>query len=290
MVRPFIIFVTTIFLASCGGGDADAPQGASTSSAPPVQQSPSLKPGFSVGRQLADQPDDITGAQVHLMYVLPSDGPDKQLDLGDTIPNSVESANRWLAAQTGGRRLRMDTFGGRVDITFAKLPRTDAQYQAAGSSQRRLIETDLGQMGLLQAGKIYMAYYEGGGKTCANAPLQPENPGFVAVTYLHGTPAGGAPCIQKPFVASSSAAPDYKEFGLLHEVLHTLGAVDKDAPDYFNGHVNNDPSDLMYAGPLTWNPSVLDINRKNYYNPDGLPSNIFNFATSPFLGAAGEEH
>jgi len=43
---------------------------------------------------------------------------------------------------------------------------------------------------------------------------------------------------------------------MLHEILHTLGVVATCAPNHtLSGHVSDDPRDLMYAGPLPWQPS-----------------------------------
>src|SRR6185436_12408104 len=76
---------------------------APTSPAPPTEmrfrlptetptQTPSATPTENVEpspstpvRQNADQPDDFSGYQVHVMYVLPSDGVDRNLDTNGTL-------------------------------------------------------------------------------------------------------------------------------------------------------------------------------------------------------------
>jgi len=63
-------------------------------------------------RSTTDRPDDITGPQVHAMYVVPADGTDRALDTNGTIAASVANRDGWLRGQTGGRGLRLDTFGG----------------------------------------------------------------------------------------------------------------------------------------------------------------------------------
>ncbi len=72
-----------------------------------------------------------------------------------------------------------------------------------------------------------------------------------------------------------------------HEIFHLLGVVSTAAPNHaLAGHVGNDPTDLMYAGPLVWRPSTVDVTKTNYYNPTGLPGTVSNFANSPYVVAA----
>jgi hypothetical protein len=242
-------------------------------------------PKAPVNRSNIDQPDDVPGSQVHVIYAIPGDGVDRAMDLSETLANTTGSFNNWLAGQTGGRRLRFDTYEGSLDISFVKLPKTDAAYDAFGQRKRDNIEADLTGLGLLKPNKIYAVYYDGNNaNTCADAPHPPALPGQVAVLYLRGAVPGFKPCHENAFAASAAAAPGYLDFTMLHELLHTLGAVDDRAPDaVLNGHVGLDPADLMYAGPLAWDPRVLDFNKSNYYNPRGLAGGIFNLAESGYL-------
>ncbi|MBA5606490.1 DUF4214 domain-containing protein [Duganella sp. FT3S] len=242
---------------------------------------------LSLARSSTDRPDDASGSQVHVVYAVPAGTADRRLDLSDQLVNSTGSFNNWLATQTGGRRLRFDTAGGRLDVTFVSLPRSDADYEAQGVRKRDTIEADLVAAGLVSAGKIYTVYYEGSNpRTCADAPRPPYLAGQVMVMYLHGLAnvAGVTPCDQNHFAASPSAAAGYLDFAMLHEIVHTLGGASDGVPNQVaGGHVNTSPTDLMYAGPLPWQPSVLDANKSNYYNPAGLPAGLFNLAQSSFL-------
>src|SRR5258705_4817808 len=69
-------------------------------------------------RSNADRPDDAAGPQVHLMYVLPSDGVDESVDTNGRIGTSALAFNRWLLDQTPGRAFRIDTYQGLPDISF----------------------------------------------------------------------------------------------------------------------------------------------------------------------------
>lgn len=234
------------------------------------------------GRNFLDQADDIGGAQIHYMYVLPLDGRDEQLDVNGAIAASVASIQTWLAQQTGGRRLRVDTFQGRLDVTFFRLSETDAQITASGAYVRDRIEAELKTSGMTRAGKLYGVFY-GGGSTyaCGGGAWPPVLPGIVAAQYLKGTPPG-ATCASNP-VGASASLPAYEDFAMLHELLHTMGIVGACAPHFtLAGHVSDDPRDLMYAGPLPWRPSLLDVGHDDYYshNNPGCPD----LAKLPWLG------
>ena len=94
---------------------------------------PAQAPAAPLDRATADRPDDQTGAQVHFMYVLPSDGVDRALDTNGTMARSVAAFQSWLAGQTGGRRLRVDTYQGKLDVTFFRMSESDAEVSGAGA-------------------------------------------------------------------------------------------------------------------------------------------------------------
>jgi hypothetical protein len=237
-------------------------------------------------RVSTDRSDEVTGAQVKLVYALPSDGVDRGRDTAGVLQRSTSSWQRWLATQTGGRYFRLDTFGGGADILFIRLPRTDAVYRAFGAQIRDEIERDLVAAGVAtNTQKIYLTYYDGGHiDRCASAAWPPALPGRVGAIYLQGTIPGGSNCNNNPFVATPTATPGYLEFLAPHELMHLLGTVATGAPDHgFSGHTINDPADLMYAGTSPWRPATFDAGRRNYYNPAGLPAGLGNFATSPYV-------
>jgi hypothetical protein len=233
-----------------------------------------------------DRPDEIVGSQVHVFYVLPSDGVDRGVDTNSVLVNTVGSFLTWLGGQTGGRLLQMDTYQGTLDITSVRLGRSNATMVGYDPFVRDTIEKDLATAGFAAANKIYAVYYDGGSNfACGGGSWPPTLPGRVGALYLQATVANAPPCNSNSFASSPTSPPGYLEFAMIHELMHVQGFVSSTAPNFaLGGHVNTDPTDLMYAGPLPWQPSVLDINKQNYYNPNGLPGGIQNFAESPFLG------
>lgn len=236
-------------------------------------------------RSAADRADGA-GAALKVMYLLPSDGIDRQFDTDGTIHRTLSAAQRWLATQLGGRAFRLDlTAEGALDITFVRLQRSDATYAGYGITMRDSVEKDLVALGHISNQALYLAYYDGVNTTaCGSAPRPPAHPGRMAGIYLKGTIPGAPACATNPLAASAVAPPGYFEFVTLHEVLHLLGVVDGNAPNHaFDGHVGHDPGDLMYAGVQAWTPSRIDQQRANYYSPTGLPGGLVNLAQSAYL-------
>lgn len=231
---------------------------------------------------MADQPDEVGGPQFKVLYVLPTDRSDRQLDVDGTLARSAAVIQAWLFEESDGRRFRFDTRGGQLDITAVPLALTDGQVLSGGSRQRDLLERELNRRGFNAPGKIYVAYYEGGHQSsCADAFQPPALPGNVVAIYLHGTPPVARPCDTNPF-ATTEGFPGYFEFLLAHEAFHGVGLVPNCAPNSNGGgHIGDDPSDLMYAGSQPWSPSRLDVGRNDYFGHGR--ANCPEAAQSPYL-------
>ena len=235
-------------------------------------------------RSLVDLPDDDPGHQVHILYVVPSDGEDRELDTNGSIELSVEAWNEWFASQTGGRRLRLDRVDGALDVTFVRLGRTNAEINAHAPYVLDHLETELVLKGFNVPDKIYHVYYDGGDErtgTCGDAFRPPTSPGTFSAIYLNAVPTGGAPC-NTYYFAPSGDAPGHLEFTSLHEIVHVLGFVPDCARNSTAaGHASDSNTDLMYAGSAAWTPSVVDFNGDDYFDAD--LANCLDLADSAFL-------
>jgi len=236
-------------------------------------------------RSTTDQPDDIGGSQMHIIYALPSDGADQNYDTNGRIASSVSAFQNWLCDQTGGQALRLDTYQGKLDITFVRFTSSDTTirtgaelpYSTNPNSNpyvREDIEIRLNNLGLNQANKIYLVYYAGSSNyACGGASWPPSVSGHSAVMYLKGTG-----CTDNQL----SSNMGYWEFAMLHDSLHTLGAVATCALHHtLSGHVSDGNNDLMYSGAQPWYPSVLDNGRDDYYGHN--KAGCFDLADSAFL-------
>jgi hypothetical protein len=253
--------------------DARDPRDATTADDAPVS---------CAGRALADRPDDDALHQVHVLYLLPSDGTDRALDTDGTLALSSAALGLWMSSRTGGTAFRFDTCGGALDITFHRLAESDAEIASHGRNARDHLESRLAAAGFDLANKLYLAYYEGTSSfTCADAAYPPGLVGRAAVVYLDGNPDAPVPCRTNPF-APREDAPGFMELAVLHELFHLVGAAGSCAPSFTSyGHVDDGPGDLMYQGELPWAPTTIDIGNDDYYG-HGLPDCV-DVATSVFL-------
>ena len=132
---------------------------------------------------------------------------------------------------------------------------------------RDRIEAGIKAAGFNQPKKLYAVYYDGSSAfSCGGGAWPSTLVGNVGALYLHGMPPGAPACSETP-LATSEDHPGYWEFALIHEIFHVLGAVARCAPHFtLEGHVSDSPNDLMYAGDLVWEPSVLDISHDDYFD------------------------
>lgn len=236
-----------------------------------------------------DRPDDAGGFEIKIIYVVPSDGQDRQLDTDGTLVRTVAAFRKWFERQTG-RMLRLDLFNGVPDIAFVRVSRGDAALASVGAFVRDELQRELMALGFNDARKVYAVYY-GGTSTwaCGGGAWPPTLVGSVAAMYLNGLPAGPVPCSANRFTSSIDQA-GYLELAMLHEIVHTLGFVATCAPHHTrSGHSSDSPIDLMYAGDQAWRPAVLDINRDDYFahgrNCGDLARSTFLWPSDPSASA-----
>lgn len=253
--------------------------------------SPPSPPACPRRRAPEDLADDSSEPQVRVLYVVPADSRDRGLDLDGMICGSVLGWTAWLEEQSGGRSLRLDTADGVLDIGFHRLELSDAQMHgtnAAASVEtgfayvRDRIERELLAMGALAPNKLYAVYYGGTSEyACGGGAYPPLIVDQVAAMYLEGQPTGSLPCDSGPWGAPGGVL-GYIDYGMLHELFHTLGAVDPLAPhQHAGGHAFDvgeraPERDLMYsprAGESdppwgVYDPGglVLDLGRDDYFD------------------------
>lgn len=284
---------TTTSAASSSSTAAASDEGTSTtgSARPSMPTCPSV-------RSEVDRPDaDDELPEVQVLYVIPSDGTDLQLDTNERICNSVLAWNDWLAGQTAGRRLHLDVADGELDIGFVRLERTDAEIH--GSEEvasietgvayvRERIERELILSDWLQDHELAAVYYGGTSEyACGGGAWPPVLEGRVAALYLGGRIAGFDACDGAAW-GEPEPPLGYLDYAMLHEIMHTLGLVGATAEhQHTSGHVFDPVAsperDLMYSQrPAERDPPwgvydgrglELDLGRDDYFEhgKDGVP-------------------
>lgn len=234
-----------------------------TPSAAPAGNSP-------FARATADRPDDLPVMQIHVMYVLPADATDENLDTDGTLSDAVTRMNQWLALQANDSKLRFDTAQGQLDVTFFRLSATEAQIQATGQPIDT-IRNELAAAGFTAGHKVYACFY--GGAALAGGPMGHGGGGYAAL-YMKND-AG--------YRFMPKFGPSSFEALMLHEIMHALGFVASCAPHADSQmHVSNDGRDLMAP---SWNRSldkiVLDPDHDDYFGHNRPECR--DLAKSPFL-------
>lgn len=284
-------------LAACGdddagiGPDAGGVDGAATADADLSTDIAEVPPGCIEERATSDRPDDHGFDQVRVLYVLPSDVADRARDTNGQICNSVRAFATWFSASANAF-LRFDTQGGLVDIGYVRLAKTDAELRGTDPNNtsvatgtafvRERIELELEAMGMIAQNKLYAVYYEGSSVyACGGGAYPPLIIARVGAMYLGGMPPGvTGPCGEIRPWGQPNLVPNYVDYGMLHELVHSLGFVPQSAPNqHASGHVYDtsaaEPSrDLMYSPRSSQDPGwnvdaagglVLDVNRDDYF-------------------------
>ena len=206
-------------------------------------------------RSTRDRPDDIGGPQVHFVYAVPSDWEDRNRDRFGEIERSALGIQNWLAQEIG-QTLRLDTYEGRPDVSFLRLPFTHQEGDGRAADVVGDILRAAQSLGV-RGDKILAIYYEGRvAGACGSAPLF----GGGGAVYLGCTDAE---------LGFDEETISTFEVVMVHEFFHVFGAVASCAPNYIEGsHVNDVENDLMFSGvdrEPRGGETFIDVGRDDYY-------------------------
>ena len=248
--------------------------------------------GYFVARNTDDQPDQIKGAQIHVVHMIPSDVVSPSFD-DDDIIHTLDVAETWLE-QHGDRGLRFDLSGGQIEITDHHISLTTAQI-ATLANQPYDVELLYRLMadGFAAPGKIYLVFADrvDTGGLCGLQTGSADT-ALIAIVFTGScSPLGG----YRP-----NSTGDWTRLGAarttVHELLHAMGASSPCGPDYSFGNHVSDERDIMYPTDVTdgtgivvaGGASVLDAGNDDYWGrayADCFGSPQPDVALSPFLDA-----
>ncbi|MFM8311342.1 MAG: hypothetical protein ACKOAZ_05510 [Ilumatobacteraceae bacterium] len=226
------------------------------------------------GRATRDRPDEVTGPQVHLVYVLAADSRDQHLDTDGTLHAAFSTANEWLFAN-GGKRLRLDTFEGEADVTFVRLDRSQAEWWLDDAGNRcsncptpRTVFDAVAAAGALSPGKVNVivsAIAPAPNSWTQPVPCAISDPrslaAFVVVDLTPMSSRFGS--CNVPAVTTVPDTTNSLGLLMLHEIFHVLGGIDPRAPNFDEFHIGGDPTDLMGGSAGTVR---LDPGRDDYWD------------------------
>ena len=131
--------------------------------------------------------------------------------------------------QVTRRELRIDTYQGAVDTSFFRLNRTDAEVRSGAEFPgpayvRDIIEKDMKAVGFNKPNTLYAVYYDGHSDySCGGGAWPPELVGTVGAMYLLGLPNASVTCASAGLPGANPDSPWYFDFGMLHELVHSMG-------------------------------------------------------------------
>ena len=186
-----------------------------------------------VGRNFVDLEDVDDGYNIHVMYVIPADGVDKEYDLNSKIGMLLYQVDKWFKSKTKGRlftdgqNLKFDRKeDGKIDITFLRLEEDDHVISKEGIQAVNILQPSISSHGFNNPKKVYFIIYGGYNRdVCASSQLPSyATEGVIANTaalYYPGKRSGS--CIEN----NGGFKPEFNETAkaALHEILHVLGAV-----------------------------------------------------------------
>ena len=175
----------------------------------------------------------------------------------DAIRQELTVVDDWLESQTGDR-LRIARTDGLIDVEEVPLT-VDAATLVNRADAAVLVRDEF-------AGRLEPGHEE---LLVVFVPVEFE----TQVRCGEGSADGFAVVWMgscQTTASTSSQWPDPLPTTLAHELVHTMGAVDVCAPNYGNnGHVVDNPNDLMYDGPRRAQEDiVLDPGNDDYYDHD----------------------
>lgn len=183
--------------------------------------------------------EDGTPTEFRVTYAVPAD---VEPDPGAfaTIRDEIAITSRWLASQTGGRTLDFVEEEGEVAVDQRRLSIKSTELAERSDAASLLVDEFRTGGGDAESEKfIRLVFTPLRFRDQARCGESSEARFIVVWIGACGpAPSGGS----KVFGDGSTAT-------LAHEIVHALGAVAPCAPHYGrNGHVVDDPSDLMYDG------------------------------------------
>ncbi len=222
-------------------------------------------------------PDELGGAQIHVVYAFPTGGTDRLAALAGPIATDIEAIDAWWRREDPTRAPRFDLFPfaaceshfGQLDLSRVQLPH-DASFYAVRFGRFERIAADVGaaSQSLVTSAKKFLIYYDGPAdepRICGESPVFPISGGIQASSIVY---------IQS-CLGSDLGTGGFTALATTHELVHNLGALASPGPPHAcpgdAGHPCDSTDDLLY--PVGHGQALaavyLDVGRDDYYGHSG---------------------
>jgi hypothetical protein len=269
-----------VAFAAVGAG---MPGAARAATAPPVQW-------CGPGPAATDLPDAVAGSQIHVIYAIASDAPDRFGLISSGISTDLTAGAAWWQTRDFSRAPRFDLAAfpclpslGALDISDVRLPH-DSSYYAGSPTLFNALNDDLVAAGFTNLHKKYLVYYDSpvplaDANTCGQGHEDPTTGGasgyaevFLAPNLTSGPTESGCGDITTP-----DDRGGYSAIVAMHELLHTFGALDTTSSPGPPHACPGDPAhscdpgdnglDIMRPSGITYwlDDTYLDFGNDDYY-------------------------
>lgn len=235
--------------------------------------------GRTLLRSSYDRPDDISGPQFHAVYVVRNGAKDFMYDTSGDIERALRHADGWLRQETG-KGMRLDTFQGKVDVTYLPLPprfesKTGNDCSKVPCPNDQDFYAHLRSYGRIHPDKTYLFFYSGGLTDyvlCGGAG--------IGKSVLLNLEVDGKSCSGTDWTKSNATSLSWSLLAL-HETFHSLGAVCSSAPESDGAYHSSRADDIMNARAK--GTVKLDPTRRNYWG--SVPADCTDLSQSPLFSS-----
>ncbi len=212
---------------------------------------------------------------IHLIYFLPCDVENRNLDVNGKIEKIINNINDWFYNQSLNQKIKFDYYENKLDITFLRVNKTLSWFNKFSSVQKKDEDNSSKIEKIILSNnnffnnfdtKKFIIFFEGWEKmkgfntTCGRARLN----GQVGIFYTNSNIKRKNTCVNiKKFKNNELGS---EEQTVLHELLHLLGfpnqcAKNIDPTNLY--HINDTVEDILYKFS---GGRYLDFNNDDYYN------------------------
>lgn len=225
------------------------------------------------GKALTSDAGDLTSLPtVHAIYVYPSDKQSRFSDFAAMFQADARAASKFLL-DLYGRGVRFDERNGSdrtyLDITVVRSKHSSGRL--GGTQQFSLVNQELIDRGFNVPGKKYVVWLDARSSYCGQGHLSHDTT-RAATNGNEGRTLG---IVYRPYNASGADGGFCRGRTLLHELGHNLGALQKVAPNAFDGaHCDDDDNDVMcYTSDADYDSgsAQFDFGHNDYWDPFAVP-------------------